>query len=263
MQHKDGTYRWILAQGSVYLDTQGRPLHMLGSHIDVTEKKRSEEVLQRQERLAAVGQLAAGIAHDFNNIMSVISIYAELTSAAPELNAVARARMQMVVDQARARHARMIHQILDFSRQSVYARQAIDLLPLLKEEIKLLQQTLPETIAVELVASRTEYFVNADPTRIQQLVMNLAVNARDAMPQGGTLRLELAHVVLDPTIEPPLPKMAPGWWVCLNVRDTGCGIADADLAHIFEPFFTTKARDKGAGLGWRRCMGSWRSTADL
>ena len=254
MLHKDGTYRWILAQGSVYLDTQGRPLHMLGSHIDITEKKRSEEALQRQERLAAVGQLAAGIAHDFNNIMSVISIYAELTSAAPELNPVARARMQTVVDQAQ-RATRMIHQILDFSRQSVYARQAIDLLPLLKEEIKLLKQTLPETIAVELVAPRTEFFVHADPTRMQQLVMNLAVNARDAMPQGGTLKLELAHVALDPAGEPPLPEMAPGWWVCLKVGDTGCGIADADLAHIFEPFFTTKARDKGAGLGLAQVHG--------
>ena len=160
---------------AVYLDAQGLPLHMLGSHIDITEKKRSEEALQRQERLAAVGQLAAGIAHDFNNIMSVISIYAELTSDAPELNAVSCGPACRPSSTSRRHATRMIHQILDFSRQSVYARQVIDLLPLLKEEEKLFQQTLPESIDIECYCAPGEYIVMGDPTRLQQLVMNLAV----------------------------------------------------------------------------------------
>ena len=146
---------------------------------DVTTERAVQEQLQRQERLAAVGELAAGIAHDFNNIMSVISIYAELLSEAPGLTEKERARTQTIMDQAQ-RATRMIRQILDFSRQSVFERQQLDLLPLLKEQVKLLRQTLPESIDVELAALPGEYYVLADPTRVQQLVMNLAVNA--AMP---------------------------------------------------------------------------------
>ena len=154
---------------------------------DATAERAVKEQLLRQERLAAVGELAAGIAHDFNNIMSVISIYAELLGAAAGLTDKERARTQTILEQAQ-RATRMIRQILDFSRQSVFARQKLDLLPLLKEEVKLLRQTLPENIELQLVAPTGEYRVLADPTRIQQLVMNLAVNARDAMPTGGRLR---------------------------------------------------------------------------
>ncbi len=132
---------------------------------DVTTERSVREQLQRQERLAAVGQLAAGIAHDFNNLLSVISIYAELTSEAPGLTVKERARTHTIMAQAQ-RATRMIGQILDFSRQSVFERQVLDLLPLLKEQVKLLKQALPESIEIELDCPPGEYFVLADPTRI-------------------------------------------------------------------------------------------------
>ncbi|MFN8469130.1 MAG: PAS domain S-box protein [Caldilineaceae bacterium] len=221
---------------------------------DVTLERAMQEQLRRQERLAAVGQLAAGIAHDFNNLMSVISIYAELLSAAPGLSEKERARAETIMDQAQ-RATRMIRQILDFSRQSVFARQQLDLLPLLKEEVKLLRQTLPEHIAIAFAAAQGEYNVLADPTRIQQLVMNLAVNARDAMPQGGQLSFELAHLQVGPGDKLPVPGMAKGDWLRLAVNDTGSGISPAHLDHIFEPFFTTKEPGKGTGLGLAQVRG--------
>ena len=215
---------------------------------EVTAERAVQAQLQRQERLAAVGQLAAGIAHDFNNIMSVISIYAEMTSEAPGLTAKERARTLTIIDQAQ-RATRMIRQILDFSRQSVLERQGMDLLPLLKEQEKLLKQTLPENVEVMLDAPRGEYFVLADPTRMQQLVMNLAVNARDAMPEGGQLRIRLAKLTGIDARHPPVPGLGEGDWVRIDVQDSGTGIQPEHMAHIFEPFFTTKEPGKGTGLG--------------
>ncbi|MFN8467677.1 MAG: response regulator [Caldilineaceae bacterium] len=221
---------------------------------DVTAEREVHEQLQRQERLAAVGQLAAGIAHDFNNIMSVISIYAELACEAEGLAEHERARMRTIVDQAH-RATRMIRQILDFSRQSVFERQLLDLLPLLKEQVKLLRETLPENIEIALVAAPGEYLVPADATRMQQLIMNLAVNARDAMPDGGKLHLELLRTTVDPTASLPVPGMAAGEWLQLVVGDSGHGIAADHLPRIFEPFFTTKEPGKGTGLGLAQVHG--------
>jgi CheY-like chemotaxis protein len=153
------------------------------------------------------------------------------------------------------RATRLIRQILDFSRQSVFERHSLDLLPLLKEEEKLLKQTLPESIEIRLQYSKGEYLVLADATRMQQLVMNLAVNARDAMPDGGILEVELALMTVDGDHDAPLPGMGEGKWIRLRVVDSGCGIAAEHMAHVFEPFFTTKAPGKGTGLGLAQAHG--------
>ena len=221
---------------------------------EVTAERAVQEQLQRQERLAAVGQLAAGIAHDFNNIMSVILIYAELTSEAPGLGEKERGRTLTIIEQTQ-RATRMIRQILDFSRQSVFERKVLDLLPLLKEEEKLLKQTLPENVEIILEAPRGEYLVKADPTRMQQLATNLAVNARDAMPHGGQLRIALARLIVTDAKRAPVPGMAVGEWVRIDVQDTGVGIPPEHLPRIFEPFFTTKAPGKGTGLGLAQVYG--------
>jgi signal transduction histidine kinase/CheY-like chemotaxis protein len=224
---------------------------------DVTQEREFEERAQRQERLAAVGQLAAGIAHDFNNIMAVIVLYTQLAMRALEDPRASvppkksRARLETVTQQAE-RAADLIRQILNFSRSTVLERQPLDVGPFLKELIKLLQRTLPENIRLKLSIGETmtaeAYMVDADLTRMQQMIMNLALNARDAMPEGGELHISLdrREIAADGC---PVSEMAPGSWVCISVTDTGVGIAPDVLPRIFEPFFTTKPLGQGTGLG--------------
>jgi len=221
---------------------------------DVTQEREIEERVQRQERLAVVGQLAAGIAHDFNNIMSVIILYAEMMLRKPDLPPRDRERLTTISQQAR-QATNLTGQILDFSRASVLERHPLDLVPFLKELTKLLERTLPENIALELAYGYDEYTVNADPTRIQQVVMNLVVNARDAMPDGGRMHIGLDYVRVETNEPPPLPEMEPGQWVQMMASDTGTGIPPDALPYVFDPFFTTKAAGQGTGLGLAQVYG--------
>ncbi len=204
--------------------------------------------------MAAVGELAAGIAHDFNNIMATIILYADmLRSAMPEGNSD---QQRLAVVRHQAMHAtNLIQQILDFSRRSVIERGPMDILPFLKELVKLWERTLPESIRIRLRYDRSEYVVNANPTRLQQAFMNLVVNARDAMPNGGYLHLALMISTISEKHAPPIAGMGPGAWVHLSITDNGSGIAPHVLPHIFEPFYTTKARGKGTGLGLAQVYG--------
>jgi two-component system cell cycle sensor histidine kinase/response regulator CckA len=224
---------------------------------DVTREREIQQRAQQQERLAAVGQLAAGIAHDFNNIMATIVLYAQMTVRMKELPTTVRERMGMINGQAQ--HAtRLIQQILDFSRRAVLERRPLDLLPLVKEQVKLLERTLPEHIEIELVYGPDEdaapLLVNADPTRMQQMMTNLALNARDAMPEGGILRIGLERIWIEKRKAAPLPEMKAGEWVQIMVSDTGTGIPSDVLPHIYEPFFTTRA-PLGSGLGLAQVHG--------
>jgi two-component system cell cycle sensor histidine kinase/response regulator CckA len=221
---------------------------------DMTHQREVEQRAQQQERLAAVGQLAAGIAHDFNNIMAAIVLYAQMTARMEELPVIVRNRMGTINQQAQLA-SNLIQQILDFSRRAVLDRRPLDLVPLLKEHVKLLKRTLPESIEVKLTYGPGEYMVHADPTRMQQMVTNLAVNARDAMPGGGTLHIELKQIKIKPGELSPLPEMEPGEWVQVTASDTGIGIPPDVLPHIFEPFFTTKAPGAGSGLGLAQVHG--------
>jgi signal transduction histidine kinase/GAF domain-containing protein len=226
---------------------------------DMTKARDIQQRVQQQERLAAVGQLAAGIAHDFNNIMSTIVLYAQMSSQASDVSPQNRERLATIHQQAK--HAtKLIQQILDFSRRAVLERQPVDLSPFLKEQVKLLERTLPENIKVTLSYGRDEYTVNADPTRIQQVIMNLALNARDAMLAGGKLHIDLARIRVQPGESAPLPEMdvtetAIGEWVQLTVSDTGTGIPPDVLPRVFDPFFTTKAPGQGTGLGLAQVYG--------
>ncbi|MFZ0548403.1 MAG: response regulator [Candidatus Promineifilaceae bacterium] len=220
---------------------------------DITEEHQVQEHLQTQDRLATVGQLAAGIAHDFNNVMAVITLYSSTLNKYP--NHPKRESYLDTISKQAQHAASLIGQILDFSRSSVIERSRMDLLPQIKETVKLLQRTLPENILIELTADKVEYSVEADPTRLQQVLMNLAVNARDAMPDGGKLKIALSRLTVKPKERPPLPGLKTGRWVCLAVSDTGTGIPEEALSHIFEPFFTTKQRGKGTGLGLAQVYG--------
>jgi signal transduction histidine kinase/ActR/RegA family two-component response regulator len=218
---------------------------------EVTAEREQQRYLQTQDRLATVGQLAAGIAHDFNNIMAVIVLYAQtLLMSKPEGRE--HERLTVIYQQAQ-QASRLIGQILDFSRKSVVERRPLDIIPFAKELVRLLQRTLPETIDVNFVFREGDYVVEADPTRLQQALINLAVNARDAMPDGGTLTLTLSRH--GPDWQTPLPDMPRAHWVCLEMRDSGDGIVTADLPHIFEPFYSTKEPGKGTGLGLAQVYG--------
>ncbi len=221
---------------------------------DVTREREIQERVQEQERLAAVGQLAAGIAHDFNNILATIMLYAQMSARSPELPVRARERMNTISQQAK-RATELIQQILDFSRRARLERRPTDLLGFLEEHVELMERTLPESIKIELVHDGGQHFVSVDPTRMQQVITNLALNARDAMPDGGTLHLELSRARIGAREEAALPGMEAGDVAVLKVSDTGAGIRRDVLPHIFEPFFTTKPAGQGAGLGLSQVWG--------
>ncbi|HRQ41526.1 MAG TPA: PAS domain S-box protein [Chloroflexota bacterium] len=221
---------------------------------DVTEERDIQRRVQRQERLAAVGQLAAGIAHDFNNILAVIILYAQLILRTAEMPARAQEGLHTIEQQVK-RATDLIQQVLDFSRQSVLERQPFDLLPFMEKLVTLLKRTLPEHIQIELNHDAGAYFIQADSSRMQQVIMNLAVNARDAMPEGGRLQIRLAHVQTEESKPMPVHDLPPGKWVQIEITDSGDGIPPEVLSNIFEPFFTTKAEGRGTGLGLAQVYG--------
>ncbi len=221
---------------------------------DITQERDIQQRVQRQERLAAVGQLAAGIAHDFNNILAVIALYTQLISRTVEMPEPIQERLHTIEQQIK-RATDLIQQILDFGRQSILERQPLDLITFMEKLVTLLERTLPEHIQIELVYSAEAYFIQADSSRIQQVIMNLAVNARDAMPEGGNLTIRLAHVQTGNSKPMPVQDLPPGNWIQIEVIDSGDGIPQETLSHIFEPFFTTKGVGEGTGLGLAQVYG--------
>jgi len=221
---------------------------------DVTREREVQIQVQQQERLAAVGQLAAGIAHDFNNILTTIIGFAQLAQGAPDISSSVKTDLEHIAQQGH-RAARLVRQILDFSRRSTIERRPMDLVSFVKETIKFLERTIPETIRIGLHYEPGDHLVNGDPAQLHQMLVNLAVNARDAMPGGGELRLALSRLTLEPGEPPPCTDMPPGEYIALSVSDTGVGIPAEILPRIFEPFFTTKEVGQGTGLGLAQVYG--------
>jgi PAS domain S-box-containing protein len=219
----------------------------------LAELKDTQEQMVHQERLAAVGQLAAGIAHDFNNILATIVLYAHMSLRSADLAPEIHQRLEIIARET-GRAADLVQQILDFSRRTVLERRPVALDSFTKEIIKLLQRTLPESIRVDLAFEPGEYVINADLTRIQQMIVNLALNARDAMPNGGELRIALSRTEGQEIQCVDCGPVFGGKWVRVAVTDTGTGIAPDVLPHIFEPFFTTRA-PLGHGLGLSQVYG--------
>ena len=253
IRHRDG--RRIEVEFNISLATyQGQPAEQVIVR-DITARKRAEAErerllaqIQQQDRLAAVGQLAAGIVHDFNNIMATITLYAQMTARTPEIPDHIRERMLTINQQAQ--HAtNLIRQILDFSSKAEIEPSALDLLPFLEEQVQLFKRTLPENINITLHTELGVYHVNVDSTSIQQMLMNLVVNARDAMPEGGELQVRLAHCHVAAGDTPPIAQLGVGNWIQVDVSDSGIGMPEEVRAHLFEPFFTTKPLGKGTGLG--------------
>ncbi|MGH9743446.1 MAG: PAS domain S-box protein [Candidatus Acidiferrum sp.] len=244
---KDGAVIWVNDTAVVVPESNSHPV-MEGIIVDITERKLLENQLQQSRRMEAVGRLAGGIAHDFNNLLTIIKGYAELalqrTGIQPELRADV-----MQIENASERASLLIRQLLAFSRRQVLQPKIIDLNAIVLGLDKLLARLMGEHIEMVTRCGTNVGNVKADPAQIEQVIMNLVVNARDAMPKGGRLTVETFNVDLDSTYARDHVSVKPGAYVMLAVSDTGTGISPETVAHIFEPFFTTKESGQGTGLG--------------
>ena len=221
---------------------------------EVTEEHRAQERLQQQSRLAAVGQLAAGIAHDFNNVLTPIMGYAEIMALEEGISASAKQHLRTISQQA-ARAAQLIRRILDFSRAADVDMRSLPLAPVVTESVELLRRTLPESIRLSVEVEGDGCTVRGNLAQLQQVLTNLALNARDAMPDGGELELTIACRRFGSAEARPSPDITPGEWAIIAVTDTGTGMSPEVMDHIFEPFFTTKPRGEGTGLGLAQAYG--------
>lgn len=290
---------WIEARNLIFYDANGCALRVVGVHVDVTEQKRAivqlraftetleervrertreleiefaarhkaEESLRQTQKMETVGQLTGGIAHDFNNLLTVVlgglEVIGRQLSHLPESPPVARIRKarEMSVQGAR-RAAALVHRLMAFSRQQPLTPTVVDADKLVGNICELLRRTLGETITLETVSAAGLWSCDVDANQLENAIVNLAVNARDAMPQGGKLTIEMANCHLDQDYVSKLTDpVLPGPYVMVAVTDTGTGMSRATVERAFEPFFTTKDVGKGTGLGLSQVYGFVRQSS--
>jgi len=238
---------------TIAVETVGMPFTLDGQQAvltiirDVSERKRLEDHVRQAQRMEAVGQLAGGIAHDFNNLLTVITSYSAMLLGEQSTTPAVRADLEEIKGAA-DRAAALTRQLLAFSRRQLLQPRVLDVNELTLNLEKMLRRLLREDIELVTALDPALGMVHADPGQLEQVIVNLAVNARDAMPDGGRLTIETANVTLDESFG-PLPEGGAGDHVMLAVSDTGHGMTETVKGHIFEPFFTTKETGKGTGLG--------------
>jgi PAS domain S-box-containing protein len=255
-RHKSGEYIWILARAKIVeRDEHGNPVRIVGTSLDITERKQEEqerEALRNQlfqaQKMEAIGTLTGGIAHDFNNLLQVILGYSELLLAKKDQNHREYADLQKIFRTAK-NGADLVQRLLMFSRKTEPKPISTNLNGLVLQVEKLLRRTIPRMIDIQLELSADLPEIDADPSQIEQVLMNLAVNARDAMPDGGKLTVKTSVATLDEDYCRVHVEANPGEYVLLEVLDTGHGMDKETVEHIFEPFFTTKEMGRGTGLG--------------
>jgi PAS domain S-box-containing protein len=242
--------RWVECRFSLALlrDAAGATIGTLAILEDTSERKRLEAQLRQAQKMEAVGRLAGGIAHDFNNLLAVIMGHSDLIKSVLRKGDALGHDVEQI-RRASERAATLTRQLLAFSRRQFLQPQVIDVNTLVGNLATMLRRLIGEHIQLELRLDPGAGRVSADPGQLEQVVMNLTVNARDAMPQGGRVVLETASVVLDQTFVGTHPGSTPGAHVRLSIHDTGCGMGPEVLSHLFEPFFTTKEPGRGTGLG--------------
>lgn len=252
-RRKDGTLFWETASISPIRDAAGKITHYVAVKEDVTEKRLTEAKLLRAQRMESIGSLASGIAHDLNNILTPIVMCAPLLKT--EESAETRKELAEMLESSADRAVEIVKQLLSFARGKEGQKQPIQIRHLLRDMAKLARETFPRAIRVQESCATDLWPVIADSTHIHQVLLNLCVNARDAMPEGGHLILRAHNVILDDHFVSMHPMASPGPHVRLEVQDTGTGIPEPHQAHIFETFFTTKGDMGGTGLGLATVQG--------
>ena len=230
-------------------DAQGAITHFICNGRDLTERMRLEAQLVQAQKMDAIGRLAGGVAHDFNNLLTIITSYSELSLDSVPEHSPLQIKLQEILSAAR-RAAELTRQLLAFSRKQPQALRVTELNPVIQDISKTLPRLIGEDIEFSFAPGADLGRVRIDPVQIEQILMNLAANARDAMPRGGHLRIETSDALLDSNyIHTKAAVISPGRYALITVTDDGAGIPQEDLPHIFEPFYTTKPQGKGTGLG--------------
>jgi two-component system, cell cycle sensor histidine kinase and response regulator CckA len=254
LRHKNGQWRVLESTASAIRDSTGQVEKLVIVNRDITERKQLEQQLYLSQKLEAIGRLSGGIAHDFNNLLGVIIGYSQvLQSVVEKGDEFSEAALE--IRKAGERAAALTRQLLAFSRTQVLEPTVLDLNTVVVEVEKMLRRLIGENIEVRLALSPDLGRVKVDRGQIEQVILNLAVNARDAMPDGGLLTIETANAVLGEAEIHRYPYVLAGEYTMLGVRDTGCGMDQETQSHIFEPFFTTKESGKGTGLGLATAYG--------
>ncbi|MCC6222615.1 MAG: PAS domain S-box protein [Thermoleophilia bacterium] len=252
-RHRDGGWRTLEAIGRAMTDPGREGLAVVNSR-DVTDDRRLEEQLRQAQRMETVGRLAGGVAHDFNNILAVVLMRAELLLSEAADPEEVRAGLEEILGAAE-RAAGLTRQLLAFSRRQVLQRRDLDLNEVVSKLARMLERTIGEAVRLELRLAPGPLSMRADASMLDQVLLNLVVNARDAMPGGGGLVIATGARVVDEAAAAPHPNAAPGEYVWLSVSDTGHGIPAEILPHVFDPFFTTKGAGAGTGLGLATVFG--------
>lgn len=247
LKDKDNSIHNVSTNAKILKDSNGNPLKIVGSLRDITEKKSLEKQLLQAQKMDAIGHLAGGIAHDFNNLLIVIIGYSEMLLEKKYTKALLDDLKQ--IHDAGIKAKRLVAQLLAFSRKQVMQPEVLNLNDLITDYNVMLKRLLGENIEIITVFQSDLGMINIDPGQVEQIIMNITVNARDAMPFGGTITIETKNVQLDKEFINNYPERLPGAYVMVAISDTGIGMDEETCNHIFEPFFTTKGRDKGTGLG--------------
>lgn len=273
----DGGHVYVYDRGFVIRNEDGTAVRMIGAMLDLTERRRAEhalrhlneelekrvaeevterakaeEALRQAQKMEAVGQLTGGIAHDFNNLLTIVTGNIDMADRTLRSSEDPNPRLQRALANAlkgAERATALTQRLLAFSRRQPLEPKSLDADRLVSGMSDLLQRALGETVKLEIVTSPGLWRVEADPNQLESAILNLSVNARDAMPQGGTLTIETANTRLDEAYSSEHAEVAPGQYVVIAVTDTGCGMSKETVSRVFEPFFTTKDVGKGTGLG--------------
>jgi two-component system cell cycle sensor histidine kinase/response regulator CckA len=249
MRHKDGSWHTIESGASAILNQQGKVEKFVVVNRDVSEQRQLEEKFRQAQKMEAVGRLSGGVAHDFNNLLGVIIGYAEFLQESLDPENSLRSSVDEIL-KAGKRAASLTRQLLAFSRQQVLDPKVLDLNVVVLDMDKMLRRLIGEDIELSTVLGPDLGRLKADQSQLEQVLLNLVVNARDAMPQGGKLLIDTQNMVMDEAFVRRYPyPVQPGPYVCLTVTDSGIGMDAETKARAFEPFFTTKEKGKGTGLG--------------